>query len=111
MTIIKARLNDQALSLSTSPVVASGGVEEDVVTFEFDSTWAEYVKKAVFYRDKSNVYHVDVGSDNTAVIPWEVLQYSGFMYFGVFGIKGNEIKTPRRAGRNHIRRAVGPDAK
>ena len=93
MTIIKARLNDQALSLSTSPVVASGGVEEDVVTFEFDSTWAEYVKKAVFYRDKSNVYHVDVGSDNTAVIPWEVLQYSGFMYFGVFGIKGNEIKT------------------
>lgn len=93
MTIIKARLNDQALSLSASPVVASGGVEEDVVTFEFDSTWAGYVKKAVFYRDESNVYHVDVGSDDTAVIPWEVLQYSGFMYFGVFGIKGDEKKT------------------
>ena len=46
MTIIKARLNDQALSLSASPVVASGGVEEDVVTFEFDSTWAGYVKKS-----------------------------------------------------------------
>ena len=93
MTIIKARLNDQALSLSASPVVASGGVEEDVVTFEFDSTWAGYVKKAVFYRDESNVYHVDVGSDNTAVIPWEVLQQAGHMYFGVFGIKGDEIKT------------------
>ena len=93
MTIIKARLNDQALTVSTAPVVASGGVEEDVVTFEFDSTWAEYVKKAVFYRDESNVYHVDVGSDNTAVIPWEVLQYSGFMYFGVFGTKGSEVKT------------------
>ena len=93
MTIIKARLNDQALSLSASPVVASGGVEEDVVTFEFDSTWAGYVKKAVFYRDESNVYHVDVGSDNTAVIPWEVLQQAGHMYFGVFGTKGSEVKT------------------
>lgn len=93
MTIIKARLKDQALTVSTAPVVASGGVEEDVVTFEFDSTWAEYVKKAVFYRDESNVYHVDVGSDNTAVIPWEVLQQAGHMYFGVFGTKGSEVKT------------------
>lgn len=93
MTIIKARLNDQALSLSASPVVASGGVGEDSVTFVFDDTWTGYTKKAVFYRDESTVYHVDIGSDNTAVIPWEVLQYSGFMYFGVFGTKGDEIKT------------------
>lgn len=93
MTIIKARLNDQALSLSASPVVASGGVGEDNVKFAFDDAWTGYTKKAVFYCDESNVYHVDVGSDDTAVIPWEVLQYSGFMYFGVFGIKGNEIKT------------------
>lgn len=93
MTIIKARLNDQALSLSASPVVASGGVGEDSVTFVFDDAWTGYTKKAVFYRDESTVYHVDIGSDNTAVIPWEVLQYSGFMYFGVFGTKGDEIKT------------------
>lgn len=93
MTIIKARLNDQALSLSASPVVASGGVGEDNVKFAFDDAWTGYTKKAVFYCDESNVYHVDVGSDDTAVIPWEVLQYSGFMYFGVFGIKGDEIKT------------------
>ena len=93
MTIIKARLNDQALSLSASPVVASGGVGEDKVKFVFDDAWTGYTKKAVFYCDESNVYHVDVGSDDTAVIPWEVLQYSGFMYFGVFGIKGDEKKT------------------
>lgn len=93
MTIIRARLNDQALSLSASPVVASGGVGEDNVKFVFDDAWTGYTKKAVFYCDESNVYHVDVGSDDTAVIPWEVLQYSGFMYFGVFGIKGDEIKT------------------
>ena len=93
MTIIKARLNDQELSLSASPVVASGGVGEDNVKFVFDDAWTGYTKKAVFYCDESNVYHVDVGSDDTAVIPWEVLQYSGFMYFGVFGIKGDEKKT------------------
>lgn len=93
MTIIKARLDDQVLTMLETPVVASGGVEEDTVFFEFDDTWTGYTKKAVFYCDKSNVYHVTVGADNTAVVPWEVLQRKGFMFFGVFGTKGSEIKT------------------
>lgn len=93
MTIIKARLKDQVLTMFETPVVASGGVEEDTVSFEFDNTWTGYTKKAVFYRDKSDVYAADIGSDNTAVIPWEVLQQEGFMFLGVFGTKGNEIKT------------------
>lgn len=93
MTIIKARLKDQVLTVTSAPVVASGGVEEDIASFDFDDTWTGYTKKAVFYRDKSSVYHVAVGSDNTAVVPWEVLRQEGFMFLGVFGTKGSEIKT------------------
>ena len=95
MTLIKALLKDQVLTLIETPVIASGGVEEDVVSFDFgiDAAWEGYTKKAVFYRDESDVYHVDIGSDNTAVIPWEVLQQEGFMFLGVFGTKGSEIKT------------------
>lgn len=95
MTLIKALLQDQVLTLVETPVIASGGVEEDVVSFDFgiDAAWEGYTKKAVFYRNESDVYHVDIGSDNTAVIPWEVLQQEGFMFLGVFGTKGSEIKT------------------
>lgn len=95
MTLIKALLQDQVLTLVETPVIASGGVEEDVVSFDFgiDTAWEGYTKKAVFYRDESDVYHVDIGSDNTAVIPWEVLRQEGFMFLGVFGTKGSEIKT------------------
>lgn len=95
MTLIKALLQDQVLTLIETPVIASGGVEEDVVSFDFgiDAAWEGYTKKAVFYRDESDVYHVDIGSDNTAVIPWEVLRQEGFMFLGVFGTKGSEIKT------------------
>ena len=94
MTLIKALLQDQVLTLVETPVIASGGVKEDVVSFDFGiAAWDGYIKKAVFYRDESDVYHVDIGSDNTAVIPWEVLQQEGFMFLGVFGTKGSEIKT------------------
>lgn len=94
MTLIKALLRDQVLTLIETPVIASGGVEEDVVSFDFGvAAWDGYTKKAVFYRDESDVYHVDIGSDNTAVIPWEVLRQEGFMFLGVFGTKGSEIKT------------------
>lgn len=94
MTLIKALLQDQVLTLVETPVIASGGVEEDVVSFDFGvAAWDGYIKKAVFYRDESDVYHVDIGSDNTAVIPWEVLRQEGFMFLGVFGTKGSEIKT------------------
>lgn len=95
MTLIKALLQDQVLTLVETPVIAAGGVEEDVVRFDFgiDAAWEGYTKKAVFYRDESDVYHVDIGSDNTAIIPWEVLQQEGFMFLGVFGTKGSEIKT------------------
>lgn len=94
MTLIKALLQDQVLTLVETPVIASGGVKEDVVSFDFGiAAWDGYIKKAVFYRDKSKVYFTDIGPDNTAVIPWEVLQQEGFMFLGVFGTKGNEIKT------------------
>lgn len=93
MTQIILTVTDQEISFSSSPVVASGGVSEDEVVFNFDSAWDSYsVKTAVFYNDTDNVYHVLVSS-NKATIPHEVLADKGYLYIGVFGQYGTSIKT------------------
>ena len=94
-TTINAKVADQELTITKAPVIASGGVDENVVIFEFDETWSDYtVKKAVFYRKQDDVYHVQLGSDNKAVIPWELLREEGYVFIGVFGTKSDgEIKT------------------
>lgn len=93
MTQISMKVTDQEVSLTTEPLVASGGVSEDEVVFTFDSSWDSYsVKTAVFYNDENNVYHV-VLSSNKATIPHEVTADKSYLYIGVFGQSGSSIKT------------------
>lgn len=91
-TILKVGCIDQRLILIADPEIASGGQNEDVVEFEFCSLWDGYGKTAVFYRTEDEVYHVLV-EDDRCVIPHEVLRDEGALYFGVFGVKGDTIRT------------------
>lgn len=84
-TQIKVKCIDQSLTLVSTPLVASGGLNEDTVTFEFCSKWTGFSKTAVFYRNKEDVYYSLIDDDNTCYIPQEVLQEDGTLYFGVFG--------------------------
>lgn len=93
MANIKVKTADQALIMTDSPLIASGGVNEDTIIFDFDSSWTGYTKTAVFYVNAENVYHTLVSSTNTATVPQEVLKAPGTMLFGVMGVKGNEVKT------------------
>ncbi len=54
-TLIKAKITDQTLEFTLKPMVASGGVNEDVIEFEFDALWDGFDTVAVFYRSKRNV--------------------------------------------------------
>lgn len=84
-TQIKVKCIDQSLTLVSTPLVASGGLNEDTVTFEFCQKWNGFSKTAVFYRNKEDVYYSLIDDDNTCYIPQEVLQEDGTLYFGVFG--------------------------
>ena len=56
-TLIKVDCVDQRLLISTAPVLASGGINEDVVEFHFCHLWDGFAKTAIFYRDEKNIYY------------------------------------------------------
>lgn len=91
-TLIKAKITDQILEFTLKPVVASGGVNEDVIEFEFDTLWDGFDMVAVFYRSKREVFHQKI-VDNRCTVPSEVLRAQGVFYVGVMGVKDNVTRT------------------
>lgn len=91
-TIITVGCIDQRLVIVSAPVLASGGRNEDEMLFEFCSLWDGFTKTAVFYRTEDEVFHAKVTNDK-CVIPHEVLTSEGWLYFGVFGVKGDITRT------------------
>jgi hypothetical protein len=90
-TVMSARVTDQHLTLVNVPLIASGGVDEIRIHFQFCGLWDGCGKTAVFYRDPSEVYHVPI-ADGSVIVPHEVLTEEGFFYFGVMGT-GDNIRT------------------
>ena len=93
MTTIQVKVIDQNLQILNSPMVASGGLQETSMQFEFCEKWDGLGKTAVFYRDKSNVYNVVLDGENKCIIPDEVMQTAGRIYFGVYGVNESKRKT------------------
>lgn len=92
-TTIKIKCIDQTLTYEGTPTVASGGVNEDYIQFEFGPLWEGFSKVAIFYRNKGEMYYGLVSTDNTVVVPKEVTATKGTMYLGVMGVKGNVTRT------------------
>lgn len=97
-TIIKANCLDQRLILSSTPLIASGGVNENIAEFDFCPLWDGFSKTAIFYRDETEKYYAIIDSENKCVIPWEVLQSDGKLFFGVYGVKGDVRRTTEILG-------------
>ncbi len=95
-TIIKIKLVDSELSFIESPVVPSGGVNTIVTEFMFDDNWTDFIKTAVFYRDNTDKIK-QVLDGNQCYVPKEVMATHGRMYFGVFGVKDDKVKTSQIA--------------
>ena len=86
MSTIRVKCIDQTLVLTNTPVISSGGIQEDHVSFSFCPLWAGYYKTAVFWRTEADPYHVILDDTNSCEIPPEVLTSGGVLYFGVFGV-------------------------
>ena len=101
MSEIHVSVNDQVLKLTQAPALASGGVNEVKVIFNFCEKWDGFVKTALFYRDTETMYCA-VLVDDKCILPWEVYAEDGTFFFTVFG----EKDTARRTA-NILRYKVG----
>lgn len=110
-TIIKLRCIDQVLTFDSTPLIASGGVEEDRVQVEFCSKWDGLIKTAVFWRNEKDAYHVLMDEDDSAAIPKEVLIDEGRIYLGFFGVSAEEKqRTSQVLAYNVVKGAITLDA-
>lgn len=102
MSIIKVSCIDQVLTMTNTPVIASGGVQEDQVTFSFCPLWEGYYKTAVFWRNEAEAYHVVLDDTYTCTVPREVLVADGPMFFGVFGVNDAGVQRTSEVLRYNI---------
>ena len=93
MSVIQLRCVDKALLLVNSSKLTSNAVNADSVSIDFDDTWDDYTKTAVFYRTTDEVYYKLLDSENTCTIPKEVLTKKAKIYISVFGVNGDIIRT------------------
>lgn len=89
MSIIRVNCVDQTLVFDNTPVIASGGLEENFVQFTFCGQWDGFTKTAVFWRTKDEAYHVVLDDADSGQVPPEVTASEGVIYFGVFGVDVN----------------------
>lgn len=87
-----ARVEDQRLTLSNVPPLASGGANSLRIRVELCELWDGLGLTGVFYRSTAAVYHVPV-SQGVVIVPHEVLVDGGRFWFGLFGTNGELIRT------------------
>lgn len=93
MAQIEIILEKQLLTIQNREVISSGDMNYDSCKFEFDEAWADYIKTAVFYQNKQQVYYAVLDKDDQCFIPALALAKASPLYIGVFGVKGNKIIT------------------
>ena len=91
-TTITATITDQAVQLSTLPLLASGSVGVVQIECRFCEKWDGYAKAGVFYRSEENVYHVPFDGD-AVTVPTEALADPSGFYFGIMGVSGSTTRT------------------
>lgn len=93
MTTIAIAANDQDLTITQKPLLASGDKDSVLLHVDFDAEWDGYTKTAIFYQNPNKAYHVILDMNDECVIPWEVLTTEGTMHFGIYAIKDGTRKT------------------
>lgn len=95
MTIIKLSTNDQLLTATAKPTVASGDIDTVQLQVTFDPQWDGFTRSAVFYTQKNPNTKVEVFlTDDACLIPSQVMTDAGTLFIGVRGCDINgDVKT------------------
>lgn len=89
MSVIKASVDEQVMTITNNPVLASGGIDTNTLEVVFDSDWNGYLKTAVFYQDIKHPYFKIMEND-ACIVPWEATENDGVICIGIFGVKDNK---------------------
>ena len=93
MTKIYLVANDQLLSASSSPTIASGDVNSVITHIDFSEEWEGYGSSAVFFVDgKSEIYEIPL-VEGDCVVPHEVLADAGTLFIGARGVNADKEQT------------------
>ena len=106
MSTIKVICIDQALAFENTPVIASGGLEEDFVSFTFCDQWTGFARTAVFWRNEKEPYHALLDGSDTCQIPPEVTGDEGTIFFGVFGVNESGAQRTTEVLTYHIKKGA-----
>lgn len=96
MTTIGLVANDQLLTVVLNPKLTSGDQNTTDIHVDFSEDWDGFAKSAVFFTSNdTNTVYEKVMTNNTCIIPAEVMVKRGILYIGVRGVNAseNEIKT------------------
>lgn len=95
MSVIKIKAVDQTLTITSAPMISAGDINTDYVIFSFDSSWNNYGKTAVFYRDDfpEDIYESAIDAQGKAVVPNKIMETDGKIWVGVIGVNGNDVIT------------------
>lgn len=93
MAQIEIILEKQLLTIQNREVISSGDMNYDSCRFNFDEAWTDYIKTAVFYQDRKQIYYAVLDKENKCFIPAPALAKASPLYIGVFGVRGNKVIT------------------
>ena len=96
MTKINLITQGQQLISANKVVIAAGDVNSVELHVEFDSAWADYpARSATFYTSKDATVQEMMISNDSCIVPFEVLAESCVLFIGVRGISadGERLKT------------------
>ena len=89
---MKYIINGQYISILEATHLVAGSQDIYTAEFEFDETWDGFSKKAIFLnREVSNEPIEQVIVDGMCIIPWEVLEASGYLIVGVYGENDTKV--------------------
>lgn len=96
MTVITLTTNDQKLTVTQKPLLASGDVNSVILHVDFDAAWDGYIARtAVFHTSKDSTEYEKLLTNGECMIPDEVLVDAGTLFIGVRGVPvdGSAVKT------------------
>lgn len=109
MDSIKIEVTGNIAKITEKPARITAGTVGLPVEFTFDSHWDNLSKTAVFLAGE--VRMIDDSIENTAIVPWEVLDKPGFhLNVGVYGVdlEGTTAMTSTWANAGIIRKSADP---
>lgn len=93
MTTITLLANDQHLSVTAQPKIASGDQNSVLVHVDLTAEWDGYGISTVFFTGENEPVYEVLLVDGNCIVPHEVLANAGLLYIGIRGVKDDMIKT------------------